>query len=268
MKMKNGLSKYFWIFRLDLKQRLYYLVDYMLSALFIAIILFVFANLWKTIFAGRDAIEGFTIIQLIWYLSLTEAITMGTGWGSLFEEVGDEIKSGAIANYLTKPLSYIGWYFSTYFSKFLSYFITAFVLGGIVTFFLVGPMQFSIMSAIPLMILLVLSFILSFFVAFTFVAFAFWLEDVTAFYWILQKLLFIFGGMLVPIDIYPEFIREYLYYLPFSYITYWPGKYFVSGTNEIFISSFIGQIIWLIIFIATTIIIYKIGIRRVNIHGG
>ena len=268
MRKASRLSKYFWIFKLDLKQRIYYLADYVLAGLFIVVILFVFTNLWRTIFAGRAAIEEFTIVQLIWYLALTEAITMGNGWRSMFEDVSDEIKSGAIAKYITKPISYFGWYFSTYFSRFLNYFLTVFIIGIFVTYFLVGPLQFSMQIIIPLILLIILSFVLSFFVGMTFVSFSFWFEDVTAFYWILQKALFILGGMLVPIDIYPTFVREYLYYLPFSFMTYWTGKYFVQGTAEIFNLVLIGQIAWIAVFFIASVIIYKIGIRRVSIHGG
>ena len=251
-----------------MKQRVNYLADYILSALFIVIILFVFTNLWKTIFAGKATIEGLSIAQLVWYLVLTEAIAMGSGWRSMFEEVSDEIKSGAIANYLTKPLSYIGWYFSTTFSRFFNYAGTVFVIGAFVTYFLVGPIQFSAATVIPLVILVIVSFILSFFVGMAFVSLAFWLEDVTAFYWILQKVLFIFGGMLVPIEIYPEFIRHYLYYLPVSFITYWPGKYFITGDSSILATAIIGQLIWTVVFFLITVGIYKIGIRKLNIHGG
>ncbi len=262
------LSKYYWIFKLDLKQRVNYLLDYALSALFIVIILFVFTNLWQVIFAGKSTIEGLSIAQLVWYLVLTEAITMGCGWNSMFENVSDEIKSGAIVNYLTKPLSYIGWYFSTTFSRFFNYTGTVFVLGALVTYFLVGPIQFSITTIAPLILIVIISFILSFFVGMAFVSLAFWLEDVTAFYWILQKVLFIFGGMLVPIEMYPEFIRQYLYYLPVSFITYWPGKYFITGDSGILATTLIGQLIWTTIFFLITTILYKIGTRKLNIHGG
>lgn len=267
MKLKFP-SKYFWIFRLDLKQRFFYVADYVFSALFIVVILFVFTNLWSTIFAGRAEIEGITIVQLIWYLALTEAITMSNSWRSTFEDVSSEIKSGTIANYLTKPLSYIGWQFSTNFSKSLVYFVTVLAIGAIITYFLVGSMSFSLTTIIPLTILVLSAFVLSFFVGMAFVSLAFWVEDVNAIYWILQKALFILGGMLVPIDLYPEFIREYLYYIPFSFITYWPGKYFITGSSEIFYLALVGQVAWFLIFFAIALVIYKIGIRRLNIHGG
>lgn len=261
-------SKYFWIFKLDFKQRIYYLADYLLSALFIAVVLIVFINLWKTIFAGRPTISGFTFVQMIWYLALTEAITMGSGWRMMFEDVTDDIRTGTVSNFLTKPLSYMGWYFSTTFSRFFNAFLVTFILGSIFCYIFVGPIPFSFMTILPLALVIICSFFLSFFVGMFFVSFAFWLEDVTAFYWILQKALFILGGMLVPIDVYPDFVSKYLYYLPFSFITYWPAKFFVSGDVGTFILVLTGQIIWLALFFVLTMIIYRIGIRRINIYGG
>ncbi len=268
IQKKLWLSKYWWIFKLDWKQSVHYFSDYLLSALFIAIILFIFTHLWQTIFAGNRSVEGLTITQLIWYLTLTESIALSIGWRSMFDNVADDIKSGSIANYLTKPLSYMGWYFSSNLSKFFNYFATFIVIGGIVTYALVGPLHFSLLNLLPLVFLLILSFILSFFVGMAFVSLAFWFEDVTAFYWILQKALFILGGMLVPIDVYPEFVQQYLYYLPVSFITYWPAKYFVTGSADILYTAVLGQVIWGVIFFGIAVSIYKIGIRKVNIHGG
>lgn len=268
MKRQSKISKYFWIFKLDFKQSLHYFADYVISAVFIAVILFIFTNLWQSIYAGRIEVDGFTISKLIWYLALTEAIAMSIGWRFLFESVPTDIKSGAIANYLTKPLSYLGWYFSISFSKFINYFLIFIALGSIVTFLLVGPLDFSIMRIVPLILIICLAFALSFFIAMIFVALAFWLEDVTAFYWVLQKMLFILGGMLIPIELYPEFIRGYLYYLPVSFITYWPGKYFVNGEISALVTTLVGQIIWITLFSLIAIIVYKAGIKKVNINGG
>ncbi len=263
-----GFKKYTAISKIEFKQSFQYLFDFILTAFFVVVILFVFTNLWKTIYAGKEIVAGFTLPMMIWYLAFTESITMGIGWKKLFEHVSDEVKSGEVSNYLTKPLSYVGWHLSKLLSNFVILFTTVLLIGGIICFIFVGPISFSYLQILPILVLLILSFILSFTVGMSFSLLAFWFEDVTALYWILQKGLFILGGMIVPLDVYPAIITKYLSYLPFGFITYGPGKYFVTGDFSVFTSTIKGQIIWSVIFGFLTWFIYKLAVRRLNVHGG
>jgi ABC-2 type transport system permease protein len=262
------IRKYSAISKIEFKQGFQYFFDFLLSAFFIVVILFVFSNLWRTIYGTKATIDGFSIGMMIWYLAFTEAVTMGMGWRSLFETVSDEVKNGTVSNYLTKPLSYVGWHMSKGFSKFVITFVTVLFISSVLCLLLVGPISFSYFQIIPLIIITLMTFILSFFIGMSLSLLAFWLEDVTALYWILQKGLFILGGMLIPLDVYPAAISKYLTYLPFAFIVYGPGKYFVTGDISVFTHTLIGQIFWVSICAGIMILIYKLAIGRLNIHGG
>ena len=44
---------------------------------------------------------------------------------------------------------------------------------------------------------------------------AFWLDDVTPVYWVWQKLLFVCGGLMMPIQLYPSVIQRVAAFTPF-----------------------------------------------------
>jgi ABC-2 type transport system permease protein len=44
---------------------------------------------------------------------------------------------------------------------------------------------------------------------------AFWLHDVAPVYWVWQKLMFVLGGLLLPLELYPAFIQRVAAFTPF-----------------------------------------------------
>ena len=97
---------------------------------------------------------------------------------------------------------------------------------------------------------------------------AFFVEDVSAFMWIYQKLAFIFGGMLIPLDFYPQWLQVLANALPFSSITYGPARLFVTPTAEFFINVMTLQIIWIVILALLLTFTYRRGVTYLTVNGG
>jgi ABC-2 type transport system permease protein len=97
---------------------------------------------------------------------------------------------------------------------------------------------------------------------------AFVAEDVSAFMWIYQKLAFLFGGMLVPLDFYPGWLQAIAKALPFSSITYGPARLFVTPTAELFVSVLTLQLIWIAILALLLIFAYRRGVAYLTVNGG
>ena len=43
---------------------------------------------------------------------------------------------------------------------------------------------------------------------------AFWLQDVAPVYWVWQKLMFVLGGLMLPLELYPAFIQRAAAFTP------------------------------------------------------
>jgi len=261
------ITKYYSIAKTDILEKVTAVWSTALWGVFIGIAMFIFMNLWTAIYSGKVTLEGFTIAQMVWYTAFAEVIVFSTGidW---INDIGDHVRTGIIANTLLKPVNYIGWQFSVVFGNFFYRWIILGIISFVIAYVLVGSIPFSF-ATLPFVVIAVLgALILNFCISASLGLLAFWFEDVRAFYWVYQKFIFVLGGMLVPIDVYPVWAQGVFKFLPFSFAMYHPAKLFVHFDTRAFITTMIGQLAWIILFVAVLALIYRAGIRKVNIHGG
>ncbi|MFH1276203.1 MAG: hypothetical protein ABIH82_03755 [Candidatus Woesearchaeota archaeon] len=262
-----GITKYFEIGKLTFFNSFVYIIDFLATSIFIAVIIFILTNLWKVVFSGSTGvIEGFTIGMMIWYLVMTESLVISPG--RVVEEIGDEIQSGDIAQYLNKPYNYFMFKYASNMGSTLIKFLLTFVIGGIVALIFVGTLEFNLIYLPIILILVFLALTLNFLIMGLLGIFALWLEDSKGIYFVYTKIVFVIGGMLLPLDLFPTGLAKISKLLPFSYIAYHPAKTFVMFSWQQAINTIIGQIIWIIIFLLILALFYKIIIRKICINGG
>jgi ABC-2 type transport system permease protein len=197
---------------------------------------------------------------------MTEAIA--TSLSKVVEEIGDEIKSGSIANYLNKPYNYIAYKYSSAIGIAMYKFMFIFLFGGIVAYITVGGFAFSWTALIPVAICAFLAITLDFVIMATLGIFAFWFEDARALSFLYQKFLFTIGGMLIPLEFFPDWLAYVSKFLPFSYISYAPAKLFVSYSFTAFINTALFQIMWIFIFLILSYVLYRFCEKRLSVNGG
>jgi len=191
-----------------------------------------------------------------------------TSGSSIIRELNNDIQGGGVAYQLNKPYNYIGYYFAKSISYKLIGFIVTFTVGSILVYFMVGGINFNFINLPLLLITVLLALILDFFMLLCIALLAFWFEDTTSFRWIYDKILFTIGGMLVPLEIFPKWLANISNILPFSFAVYRPAKLFVSFNLNSFLEVVGIQLLYILFFLALAIIIYKKGVRQVNINGG
>ena len=74
--------------------------------------------------------------------------------------------------------------------------------------------------------------------------------------------------MLLPLDFFPKWLGDISKKLPFSYITYAPGKLFVDFSLGYFMSVFIWQIFYLVLSVVICFVVYQKGVKKLNVNGG
>jgi len=261
------LTKYYYIWKINLLNTINYAGDLFAGTGFVILILFIFTNLWQAIYTPGQIIAGYTIVMMMWYMVMTEAIVTASP-SNILEEIGEEIRSGEIANYLNKPYHYIPYKIATSLGPALFKFTSTLILGVIIVSVLLGTLKINLLTLPLTLISAILGIILSITMMSFLGMFAFWFEDSKSLYLIYQKTIFILGGMLIPLELYPVWLKGILHILPFSSAAYAPAKLFVNFTMTGFGKTIIMQTIWITIFVILTYIIYKIGEKRVSINGG
>jgi len=216
--------------------------------------------------SGVTLISGFTLPMMVWYLVMTEAIV--TAQGKVIVEIGDEVKSGNIANYLNKPYSYLFYkYFSTLGSS-TAQFASNFFIGALVAFLLIGAINTPLFFIPFILIIAFTAMALHFTMMALLGVTAFWLEESRAMDFIYSKLVFTIGGMLVPLEIFPIWLSENVKWLPFSYVAYHPAKLMVMFSFDYFFQIVIVQLVWILLIGGTALVLFNFLVKRVSVNGG
>lgn len=261
------VAKYWFIFQTTLINSLAYPGELLGRSLMMIPFMWIFFQLWKVTFGatGSHVINGLTLQDTLWYLMMAETIELGRP--PLARTISENIKDGSIAYLLNKPYDFMLYQLSSSMGETIFRALMNAIFGGATVWLLVGgpahPEGFII--ALPAILG---AWVLHFCVNAMIGLLAFVLEDVTAFTWIYQKLAFIFGGLIVPLDFYPQWLQTISKALPFSSTVYGPARLFVSPTLELFVNVMSLQILWIVILGLSLMLVYRRGLAQLTVNGG
>jgi viologen exporter family transport system permease protein len=113
-----------------------------------------------------------------------------------------------------------------------------------------------------------LAFCIDFVAYFSIGLLAFWTEETTSFSLIFSRLTLVLGGVLAPLEIFPQPLRSIAQVLPFSTILYGPARTLVHFELDRFGWLLVQQALTLAVGSLVLAAIYQVAIKRVNINGG
>lgn len=261
------MKKYLAILKINLLNSLAYPAELLTRVLMIVLFMWIFFQLWRVTFAasGAEAINGLTLQDMMWYLLLAETIELGRP--RLARLISQQVKDGSIAYLLNKPYDFLYYQFASGLGESLPRLGMLFLVGGIVVWTLAGPPP-PLAHWPAAFLLLAGAWLLHFCVNALIGLAAFIAEEVAPFEWIYQKMVFILGGMLIPIDFYPAWLQTICRNLPFAYMMYGPARLFVRPETTAFVQTLLGQILWLAVLGGCLVLAFARGMRRLAINGG
>lgn len=264
----KGLYKYFYVFKISIANHLVYAGNFIIRNFFFVFIVYVMLLLWKSIYGeGQGLVAGLSLNQMIWYLIVTEVITLSRS--NIFSEVSEDIKKGNIAYLLNKPYHYIYYSLANALGEIGTRLLTNTIIALVIGFLYVGPLvQFNSRNLPLILLSILLGVLLNFFIYINLALTAFWLEENVAFMWIYSKLVFTLGGMLIPLELFPEWLESVARYLPFAYVAYGPARLTVSFSMTNLISTVSWQVGYLVVFTVLSTLIFRRGVKVLNVNGG
>jgi viologen exporter family transport system permease protein len=193
---------------------------------FFAVVLGVFSSLWR---AAAEA--GMSVAAdpkaLVWYLAITEWIVLSAP--AIHVDVQEAVRRGDVVCQLSRPVSYVGAAFAEG--------MGALIVRAPVLFMTACVCAFAFTGWIPSLRVLMVVLPLGFAAAALTVALylgigllAFWLGDVLPVSWVWQKLMFIFGGLMMPLEFYPSAIRRMAVFTPFPTVLTEPASLILRGS--------------------------------------
>ena len=262
----RSARKYARVFWFAARDQLIYLPAFLVRNLFFLVIVFIFWSLWKVVFAGREALAGLTLVQTLWYLTFTETIELAKS--RVPYQVQDEVKDGTLAVSLGKPYSYVLFQLSRAMGESVVKIVPILVEGLLLGTLLVGPLS-GYLASLPFgLVLIVAGLLITNLWLLLIGLVAFWTEEVSPFYWLVQKLVFILGGLFIPINLFPGWLAGVARWLPFAFSAYWPAYTMVSGDRSAFLTGLAGGAVYIVLLGAAVTLLFTLGRRRVQAQGG
>jgi ABC-2 type transport system permease protein len=260
--------KYGAITLINLQNQLAYAWEALNRTIFILFIMFIFAQLWTAVYESQGAAEiaGLSLANTIWYFLIAEMIELGKFRHDA--KISEEVKDGSIAYTLVRPYNYLAYHFFNGLGETLVRMVLIFLVGLPVVLYYAGFPAVAWQHLPWILLVGLLALLLDFFAASSIGLLAFITEDTFSFRLIYQKLIFILGGLLIPVDFLPQWLQRIARYLPFSLITYAPAKLFVAFTWEQFREVLLLQFIWLIMLGCGLFWQYRWATRRLALNGG
>lgn len=261
------MKKYWAIFKTQVFNSLAYPGEIIWRSLAILIFLWVFTFLWRVAYsnAETDTLVGLTLRDTLWYLMLAETIELSRP--RFAQTIAQSVKDGSIAYLLSKPYDFLLYQMSVNAGDTLFRMLLTVIFGSTLVWYMTGPPPDP--SGWPLtFIAIAAGWLINFCLTALIGLAAFITEDVAPFEWIYQKFIFILGGMMIPIDFYPEWLQTISKATPFAYIMYGPARLFVTPSLARFATLFAGQLVWIFSLGLVVTLAYRQGLRRLAINGG
>ncbi len=260
------MKKFLYLSFISIKTYTYYLKDFIISRIFLVIVLIIFSFIYKTLLAGNSSFASFTLPMLLYYLAITESIEMSKVY--VHNQISVEIKSGAVAYQLLRPISYIFFHISSAFGEIFIKNIITLIIGFICAFIVSGFKTINFMNVILSIPIIYAAIILNLLFMILIGIFSFYIEETEPIYWIYQKLIFIVGGLFVPLEFFPPIILKIFKFFPFAYMNYFAAKMSVLFNLKEYLVGFSIQLIYIIAIFSLINLIYNKGIKRISIQGG
>jgi len=262
VRRKSNLKKYWEIFKYSLKMNATFFFNYIISLFSYIVHIFVFNALWEFILKD-GSLFGYTKNELIWYIIITEFVTYSVV--VFYKKISEMVKDGTVANLLIRPINFLAYVIAEHSAELIKVVVNA--IGAIALGNIFGG---HINVPINVLVIFIVSFILSLIIAtciqMILGLIAFYIEETKSIWFVVQKAQFLL--VFVPIEFYGKFVQKLLMFLPTTHMIYTPATILIKYDFHNCIALLGMQIITIIALSVATCILYKKGVRKINVNGG
>ena len=200
------------------------------AAAFYVMVTSILSGVWRVAaeVSGGD-IVGYSAGALVWYIATSEAATIALPL-RLIDDIGGDIGAGRFDTEMLRPVSPLALRIATEIGQMLPR-LAACVTSGLALAWVVGGAPVSgvaLALAAPSLLLAVVTNLLA---QHAFAAGSFWVLDARGMWFLYTKLVFVLGGMLLPLEVLPDRLADVAYYVPFAAMAYAPAR-LASGHVE------------------------------------
>ena len=261
------LAKWAATIRIAWSKQLAYKLNFLILVLGpVLVFFFIRYNLWAAVYGlqGVKTLQGYSFGQMLAYQVWVMVIGfLGLGYNGM--NLAEDIRLGRISAYLIYPFGF--WQFHA--GSFLA-FEAIQLLVAAVTITLVALAGWVSLAPWNLLHGTLLTLCVGLFwfqVCFLIGILSFWLEET----WVLRVMMvmvcqFLSGAML-PLELFPAWLRATLAWLPFPYLTYVPVKVFMGEYGQPLSTAYAAILAWALLAFALSQFMWRRGLRAYTAAG-
>ena len=233
------------------------------GVLFYLLVTAVLISLWRAAAGEHGEVAGYSALALTWYIATSEAAVCSLP-GRMIEYIGADIGSGAVAVEMLRPVPVVMVRLTAEIGRGLAFLMVLLVPGTALAWLLGGPPPSTagVLLAVPSLLLAIAANIS---VQHAIAGSAFWLRDTRAMWFLYLKVVYVLGGMLMPLEVFPDGLRQVAMVLPFMAMAYAPAR-LASGHVEPWL--LLVQAGWLVTLVVLAVWVFARGQRRLQVVGG
>lgn len=176
----------------------------------------------------------------------------------------EDIQQGGLSAYLTRPFSYAQLMFLHELPwRLVQGFLGMVVLFAVYQWFAHIPLVSSWIQLLPVLLVVLIGYILTFIFKMIIGITSFWLTDFSGIHNLEAIVFLLLGGFVMPLDLFPEGLRSVALAQPMAYMIYYPvramqGYFDLPTLGRIAVI----QLVWLIIFLTIYKRLWAMGVKR------
>jgi ABC-2 type transport system permease protein len=228
--------------------------------LLLVLILLIFWAMWQATPLGELGAGGPTVAQVLWYLAATETIALSVGYP--YRSVESEIRSGEITTHFLRPVHYVASTIVSWLGEMTYRFLGIASAATLTALVVTRAVPFDAMTGAALLVGLWIACAMLLISQLCVGLVATWMSSAAPAFWVWQKLLFVLGGLMIPLTIYPDWLESVAFATPFPAMMFLPASLVFDGSLARTATVFASQAFWVVLLGVTAISLY----RRMDAH--
>ncbi len=237
-------------------------------AWFYAVVTAVLGSMWRVAISvngdstATGTVAGYSAVAIFWYIATAEAALVPVP-NNLIEQVTRRIVDESIEAWFSRPV-FAGLPMVLFSFGHIVPGVVACAATGVGLSIAVVGAPVSTLALIVAAPALLLAVLLSIVLQHAIGTMAFWLGDISGLWLVYHRLVFLVGGLIIPLEALPEWLEPFARALPFMATVYVPGR-LAAGHLEL---ELVGrQLMWLAVFLVVLAVVDRRGEERMCRRG-
>ena len=263
-----GITAYFAYAKKSFLKRSAYRFDHFMGILSTCLQIFIYWEIYRALYGNNSQIDGITFSMV----TTNIVIALGLNSGFFIDDIylPQKIWDGSLATEFLRPVSFRGRMVAENLGNALFNCIFRFTPALIIAIVMVGicPPQ-SVCSFLLFVVSAIFGYGVLWSISFAVQMLAFWLVNIWSIVTIKNVFINVLSGSMIPLWFLPEWLKDVIEWTPFASIYFTPVQIYLGQItgSEVLIKCVI-QGVWILIIYFIGSILWKMGQRKLVVHGG